>query len=161
MLEKLFKIGNFFVMFQACNHCLIKCRKILSLCKTCWMLPTHRLCFKPWLRTPIWLPISYQVTHFLLAIPNCRYTMLQKLSKCEVKAWLCRDLIILPPFRFYMKSNLSEFKQSKNVILGNFGHSELRILKNLGPENCSNLLKSKFRTSKIGKNNILDCLNSP
>ena len=64
-------------MFQACNHCLIKCRIILSLCKTCWMLPTHRLCFKPWLRTPIWQPISYQVTHFLLAIPNYRYYWVQ------------------------------------------------------------------------------------
>ena len=53
-----------------------------------------------------------------------------------------------------MKSNFGELKQSKNVILGNFGHSELRLLKNLGPENWSNLLKSKFRTSKIGKNNI-------
>ena len=71
--RKFIWIWNFFVLLQACNHCLIKCRKILSLCRTCWMLPTHRLCFKPWLRTPIWLPISYQVTHFLPAIPNYRY----------------------------------------------------------------------------------------
>ena len=44
-------------------------------------------------------------------------TMLQKLSKCEVKAWLCWNLIILPPLRFYVKSNFGEFEQSKNVIL--------------------------------------------
>ena len=37
-------------------------------------------------------------------------TMLQKPSKCEVKARLCRDLIILPPLRFCMKSNFGEFK---------------------------------------------------
>ena len=49
-------------------------------------------------------------------------TMLQKLSKCEVKA-----LIILPPFRFYVKSNLGKFKRSKNVIVGNFGGSEFSL----------------------------------
>ena len=32
-------------------------------------------------------------------------TMLQKLSKCEVKAWLCCNLIFLPLLRFYVKSN--------------------------------------------------------
>ena len=37
-------------------------------------------------------------------------TMLQKLSKCEVKAWLCWDLCILQPIRFYVKSNLGECK---------------------------------------------------
>ena len=47
-------------------------------------------------------------------------TMLQKLSKCEVNAWLCWNLIILPPLRFYVKSNFGKFKQSKNVIFGNF-----------------------------------------
>ena len=44
------------------------------------------------------------------------YTMLQKLSKCEVKAWLCYNLIILPPLRFYVKSNFGEFKRSQDVI---------------------------------------------
>ena len=52
------------------------------------------------------------------------YTMLQKLSKCEVKAWLCWNLIILLPPRFYAKSNFGEFKQSKNVIFGYFRGSE-------------------------------------
>ena len=37
-------------------------------------------------------------------------TMLQKLSKCEVKAWLCWKLTMLPPLRFYVKSNFGEFK---------------------------------------------------
>ena len=45
-------------------------------------------------------------------------TMLQKLSKCEVKAWLCWYLINLPPLWFCVKSNFGEFKRSKNVILG-------------------------------------------
>ena len=55
---------------------------------------------------------------------SSRFTMLQKLSKCEVEAWLCWNLIILPPLRFYVKSNFGEFKQSKNVIFGNFRGSE-------------------------------------
>ena len=68
-------------------------------------------------------------------------TMLQKLSKCEVKPWLCRNLIILPPLRFYLKSNFGVFKRSKNVIFGNFRGSELWILVNFGLEICSNWLK--------------------
>ena len=47
-------------------------------------------------------------------------TMLQKLSKCEVKAWLCSNMIILPPLNFYMKYSFGEFKQSKNVIFLQF-----------------------------------------
>ena len=46
-------------------------------------------------------------------------TMLQKLSKCEVKAWLCWNLIILPPLLFWVKSNFGKLKWSKNVIFGN------------------------------------------
>ena len=61
-------------------------------------------------------------------------TMLQKLSKCEVKAWLCLNLIILPPLRIYLKSNFGKFKQSKNVIFGNFRDSELLILVKMGLE---------------------------
>ena len=41
--------------------------------------------------------------------------MLQKLSKCEVKAVLCGNL----PLRFYVKLNFCEFKWSKNVIFEN------------------------------------------
>ena len=54
-------------------------------------------------------------------------TILQKLSKCEVNAWLCWYLIILPPLQFHVKSNFGEFKRSKNVIFGNFGDSELEF----------------------------------
>ena len=82
------------------------------------------------------------------------YTMLQKLSKCEVKAWLCWNLMILLPLRFCVKSNFGEFKQSKNVIFGNSRDSEVWILVNFGLESCSNWLKSKFSTSKIAKNDI-------
>ena len=48
-------------------------------------------------------------------------TMLQKLSKCEVKAVLCGYFTICLPLRFYVKSNFGEFKQPKNVI---FDHLE-------------------------------------
>ena len=51
---------------------------------------------------------------------SSRFTMLQKLSKCEVEAWLCWNLIILPPLGFYVKSNFGEFKRFKTVIFGNF-----------------------------------------
>ena len=54
--------------------------------------------------------------------------MLQKLSKCEVKAALCGYFAILSPLRFYVKSNFgesTEFKLSKNVIFGNLRCSEL------------------------------------
>ena len=47
-----------------------------------------------------------------------------------------------------------ELKRSKSVVFGNFRDSELWICVNLGLESCSNLLKSKFRTSKIVKINI-------
>ena len=85
--------------------------------------------------------------------------MFQKLSKCEVKARLCWYLIILPPLWFYVKSHFGEFKRSKIVIFGNF--RDFEFLENMGLESCTNLLKSKFRTSNIVKINILDCFNSP
>ena len=53
-----------------------------------------------------------------------KYTMLQKLSKCEVKAWLYRNLIILPPLRFNVKSNFEEFKRSENVNFSNWRGSK-------------------------------------
>ena len=43
--------------------------------------------------------------------------MLQKLSKCEVKAWLWWHFIIIPPLRFYVKSIFENFKPSKMAIL--------------------------------------------
>ena len=57
--------------------------------------------------------------------PVFHSTMLQKLSKCEVKAWLCWSLIILPSLRFYVKSNFGKFKLSKIVIFGSFRDSKL------------------------------------
>ena len=66
------------------------------------------------------------------------FTMLQKISKCEVKAGLCWNMIILLPLRFYVKSNFGEFKRSKSVIFGNFIDSELWIF-------------GKFRTWKLLK----------
>ena len=43
-------------------------------------------------------------------------TMLQKLTKCEVKAaQFFYNFVAFPP-RYYVKSNFGEFKQSKNVI---------------------------------------------
>ena len=89
---------------------------------------------------------------------NHRGTMLQKLSKCEVKAWLCQNLIILLPLQFCVKYSFGEVKQSKNVI---FGDSGVWISVNLGLESCSNLLKSKSRTSKIVKINIFGMLDFP
>ena len=72
-------------------------------------------------------------------------TMLQKISKCEVKARLYWNLIILPPLRFCVKSHFGKFQRSKNVIFGNFRDAELWILVNLGLESCSNLLKIKIQ----------------
>ena len=81
-------------------------------------------------------------------------TMLQKLSKCEVKDWLCWNLILLSQLQFYVKSNFGKFKRPINVIFGHFKDSELWNLVNFGLESCSNLLKSKYRTSNIAKINI-------
>ena len=72
------------------------------------------------------------------------YTMLQKLSKCEVKAWLFWNLIILPPLRFCVKSNFGQFKQPKKVIFGKFQSSE-----------CQKLPKWHFWTVWIHQNLIL------
>ena len=80
--------------------------------------------------------------------------MLQKLSKYEVKAWLCWNLNTLLPLRFYVKSNFSEFEQSKNVTCGNFGDTELKIFGKFGTWMLLKLLKSNFRTSKMVKNDI-------
>ena len=103
---------------------------------------------------------SSSLTHHGVLLLLCLYyfflvcTMLQKLSKCEVKAWLCWFLIFLPPLRFYVKSNFGKFKQSKNVTFGNSRDSVFWVLVNLGLESSSNLLKHKFRPFKIVKINI-------
>ena len=76
-------------------------------------------------------------------------TMLQKFWKCEVKAWLSWNLIILPLLQFYMKSNFGVFKQSKNVILTIFRGSEFRFLVNL----------SNFQVQKLPKFKVLSLSN--
>ena len=70
-------------------------------------------------------------------------TMLQKFSKCEVKAWLSWNLIIIPPLRFHVKWHFGKFKQSKNVIYDNFRNAELQILVNLGLESCFRFTKNQ------------------
>ena len=78
------------------------------------------------------------------------FTMLQKLSKCEVRAWLCRNMIILPSLRFHVKSNFGEFKWSKNVNFDYFrGFSNFEQLSS--PKFTKNL---KFRVSETAKNDI-------
>ena len=92
-------------------------------------------------------------THVMISNTYLVYTLLQKLSKCEVKAWLCWNLIILPPLRFCVKSHFGEFKRSKNVIYGNFRDTELWILVNSRLESCSDLLKIKIQ-------NLWNCLKN-
>ena len=70
-------------------------------------------------------------------------------------------MIILPPLHFYVESNFGEFEQSKNAIFGNFRDSRLWILVNLGLESWFNLLKSKFRTSKIASNDNFGLFEIP
>ena len=86
--------------------------------------------------------------------------MLQKLSKCEVKA----KPEILP---FYCHSDFT-----RNPILVNSNGQEMSFLAiletlnfeflvNLELESCSKLLKSKFRTSEIVKINIIGPFEFP
>ena len=81
-------------------------------------------------------------------IMNNYSTMLQKLLKCEVKAWLCWILIILQPLRFCVKSNFGQFKQSKNVIFGNLTRSSPKFTK-----------IQSAKSLKLPKVTFLDCLN--
>ena len=83
-------------------------------------------------------------------------TVLQKLSKCEVKAWLCWNLIVLPPLRFYVKPNFGEYKQSKMAFLAilealtfNFGQFEQFFKSQI-------YQISKFRSSIIVKKAIFE-----
>ena len=72
--------------------------------------------WRSWLFSAIWQFSSFQ------SWQHC--TMLQKLSKCKVKAWLCWNLMILLLLRFCVKSHFGEFKWSKNVIYNYFRGSE-------------------------------------
>ena len=64
------------------------------------------------------------------------FTMLQKLSKCEVKA--CNVW-------HYVKSHFSKFKRSKNVVFGNVRGSEFWFLVNLSNFQVPNLPKFKVQ----------------
>ena len=66
--------------------------------------------------------LSMECAKSLMPATRTHITMLQKLSKCEVKAWTLMNLL---PLRFYVKSNFGEFNWSKKeVIFGNFGGYE-------------------------------------
>ena len=100
----------------------------------------------------------------LIWLPNTDYksTMLQKLSKCEVKAWLCWNLIILLPLWFYVKSNFGEFKWSKNIIFSNFRGSEFSFCYIWA--SFKSQIYQKFKLQSIQncqKWHFLDRLNSP
>ena len=56
---------------------------------------------------------------------NISHTMLQKLSKCEVKNSWCGYFSNLLLLRFYVKSNFDVIKRSKNAIFANFRSPEL------------------------------------
>ena len=72
-------------------------------------------------------------------------TMLQELSKCEVKARLCWNMIILPSLQFYVKSNFDEFKRFKNVIFDNFRNTELWIFGKFGTLKLLKFIKIKIQ----------------
>ena len=75
-----------------------------------------------WVSTKIHRKKKKKISWRLLGIEpgSLACTMLQKLTRCEVKARLCWNLIMLPPLRFYVKSTLGEFERLKNVIFGTF-----------------------------------------
>ena len=127
-----------------------------------------------WISTLCWcadfhyqLHIEYDtrrsLSSFLLTSSMCHYavlngnnhgpiiflwgTMLQKLSKCEVKAWLGWNLLILQPLRFYVKSNLANSNSPKMLIL-TIWDSEFWFLVNLSTLQVPNLLKFKVQSVK-------------
>ena len=55
--------------------------------------------------------------HYFQILWKSHYTMLQKLSKCEFKAGLCWYLIILPPLKFYVRSDLVNSNGPKMLFL--------------------------------------------
>ena len=55
--------------------------------------------------------------HFRSKCQCYKLTMLQKLSKCELKEAQCWNFIIILPLRFYVKSDFDEFKRWKMSFL--------------------------------------------
>ena len=87
--------------------------------------------------------------------------MLQRLLKYEVKAWLYQKIILLPLW-FYVKSNFGEFKQSKNVILGNLRDSELWIFRKFGTWKMAQIYQIQdLEPPKLPIMTFFDRLNSP
>ena len=118
--------SNFFVNWLNIIHGL---KKIDFSCKK-GKIMYNSICLKPgsnylvirhlyhikhdiWQSWNIFSPLYYSVLCYsmLASVTNLEDcgTMLQKLSKCEVKAWLCWNLITLLPLRFCVKSNFGEF----------------------------------------------------
>ena len=73
-------------------------------------------------------------------------TVLQKFSKCEVKAAWCGNLLILLPLKFYVKSNFGELKGSKIWFLAILEGLKFWFLINLC--NCSMLTMTKIQSLK-------------
>ena len=88
-------------------------------------------------------------------------TVLQKLSKCEVKAAQCGNVTICMPLRFDVKSNFYAFKLSKMSFLA------LLEVVNFDFSNFEQFFNSKFtqfqnsESLKLVKMTFLDCFNSP
>ena len=95
---------------------------------------------KQYILTHTWTENTYRNSSTSLCSRNFQNV------KLRLDCWIL--VVILSPLRFYVKSNFDEFNRSKDA---NFN---FEFLVNLGLESCSNLLKSKFRTSRIVKINI-------
>ena len=130
---------------QSCRHWLLRRRRVASFVitfqlsghKSCGLMTALLMSLKMWEKECFNYLLPYVRTtrensrSFPQNVSPCVWvnaevrpcTMLQKLSKCEVKAWLCWHLIILPPLRSYVKSN-DEFIRSKNVIFRSFRSSQ-------------------------------------
>ena len=67
-------------------------------------LPNTCSSHSSWTRSQSWSLWSSSIGTSGKVFYNNKYfcTMLQKLSKCEVKAWLCWNFTILPLFKFYV-----------------------------------------------------------
>ena len=63
-------------------------------------------------------------------------------------------IILLPPLRFYVKSNFGEFIRPKNVIFDNFRGLNFDFLVNLSNFQVPNLPKIQTSESKIAKKDI-------
>ena len=81
-------------------------------------------------------------------------TMLKKLWKCEVKAWLCCNLIILPPLRFYVKSNFGNFRGSQFLFQQIWATFKSQIYQKFNGQSLWNCQKWLFWTVWMKQNLI-------